>query len=78
MTLAQYFRLIDIQARMLLKADSSKFILGYMWWFLEPLLWVAVFYLVFNVILDNKGRSGGSFSCSWPAANSPSSGSPKQ
>ena len=61
MTLAQYFRLIDIQARMLLKADASKFILGYMWWFLEPLLWVAVFYLVFNVILDNEGRSGPEF-----------------
>lgn len=46
---------------MLLKADASKFILGYMWWFLEPLLWVAVFYLVFNVILDSKGRSGADF-----------------
>lgn len=61
MTIAQYYRLIDIQARMLLKANASKFILGYMWWFLEPLLWVAVFYLVFNVILDSKGRSGGEF-----------------
>jgi len=61
MTLAQYFRLIDVQARMLLKADASKFILGYLWWFLEPLLWVAVFYLVFNVILDSKGRSGSEF-----------------
>ena len=61
MTFAQYFRLVDIQARMLLKADASKFILGYLWWFLEPLLWVAVFYLVFNVILDRKGRSGGEF-----------------
>ena len=61
MTLTQYFRLIDLQARMLLKADASKFTLGYMWWFLEPLLWVAVFYLVFNVILDSKGRSGSEF-----------------
>lgn len=46
---------------MLLKADASKFILGYMWWFLEPLLWVAVFYLVFNVILETQGRSGSEF-----------------
>ena len=61
MTLTQYFRLVDVQARMLLKADASKFILGYLWWFLEPLLWVAVFYLVFNVVLDNKGRSGSEF-----------------
>ena len=56
MTLSQYFRLIDIQARMLLKADASRLILGYFWWFLEPLLWVGVFYVVFNLILDrNKG-----------------------
>jgi len=46
---------------MLLKADASKFILGYMWWFLEPLMWVGVFYLVFNVILDTKGRTGTEF-----------------
>jgi len=61
MTFAQYLRLIDVQARMQLKADASKLILGYLWWFLEPLLWVAVFYLVFNVILDNRGRSGSEF-----------------
>ena len=61
MTLAQYFRLIDVQARMLLKADASKFILGYLWWFLEPLLWVGVFYLVFNVILNKAGRAGEEF-----------------
>jgi lipopolysaccharide transport system permease protein len=61
MTIIQYYRLIDMQARMLLKADASKFTLGYMWWFLEPLLWVAVFYLVFNVILNFGGRSGSEF-----------------
>jgi lipopolysaccharide transport system permease protein len=59
MTLSQYYRLIDIQARMLLKADASKFILGYLWWFLEPLMWVGVFYVVFNLILDT--RKGGDF-----------------
>jgi len=59
MTLSQYFRLIDIQARMLLKGDASKFVLGYFWWFLEPLLWVGVFYVVFNLILDS--RKGGDF-----------------
>jgi lipopolysaccharide transport system permease protein len=59
MTLSQYFRLIDIQARMLLKADASKLMLGYLWWFLEPMLWVGVFYVVFNLILDS--RRGGDF-----------------
>ncbi len=58
MTLRQYFSLIDVQARMLLKADSSKFRLGFLWWFLEPLLWVSVFFLVFNLILDSGRKSG--------------------
>ncbi len=60
MTLTQYFSLVDVQARMLLKADSSKFKLGIMWWFLEPLMWVCVFYVVFALIL-NTGRKSGDF-----------------
>ncbi|QFU77711.1 ABC transporter [Halioglobus maricola] len=43
---------------MLLKADASKFKLGVMWWFLEPLMWVGVFYIVFSLILDNGAKSG--------------------
>ena len=58
MTLSQYFSLIDVQARMLLKAESSKFKLGFLWWFLEPLLWVCVFYIVFALILDSGRKSG--------------------
>ena len=60
MTLPQYFGLVDVQARMLLKADASRYKLGFIWWFLEPLAWVMVFYLVFNLILD-PGRRGGDF-----------------
>ncbi len=56
MPLTQYFRLIDVQARMALKSDASKNSLGYLWWILEPLLYVAVFYVVFNIILDS-GRA---------------------
>ena len=41
-------------ARMGLKADASRFFLGYIWWVLEPLLYVAVFYVVFEVILQNR------------------------
>lgn len=58
MTLTQYFALVNMQARMLLKADASKLKLGFLWWFLEPLMWVAVFYVVFNLILDSGRRSG--------------------
>jgi lipopolysaccharide transport system permease protein len=56
MSPSQFFRLIDVLARMSLRADASKYYLGYVWWILEPLLYVAVFYVVFNVILSS-GRA---------------------
>jgi len=52
MPVSHYFRLIDVQARMALRADASRYYLGYLWWLLEPLLFVGVFYVVFNLILE--------------------------
>lgn len=43
-------------ARMALRADASRYFLGYIWWILEPLLFVGVFYVVFNIILES-GRA---------------------
>jgi lipopolysaccharide transport system permease protein len=54
MPLSQYFRLVDTLALMQLRADAAKYYLGYIWWVLEPLLWVAVFYLVFVVIMNTR------------------------
>ena len=54
MSFSQYVRLIDVMARMALRGDASRFFLGYVWWVLEPLLWVAVFYLVFVTILGSR------------------------
>lgn len=36
---------------MALKADASEYFFGYIWWVLEPLLFVGIFYLVFELIL---------------------------
>ena len=47
---------MDVMARLSLKADAQRYFLGYLWWILEPLLWVAVFYLVFEVFLGS-GRA---------------------
>ncbi len=41
-------------AIMALRADASKYFLGYVWWVLEPLLYVGVFFVVFNVILKSR------------------------
>jgi lipopolysaccharide transport system permease protein len=54
MPFSQYFRLIDVMARMSLRADATRFFLGYIWWVLEPLLWVAVLYVVFVMILGTR------------------------
>lgn len=56
MTLLQALRFIDLRARMALRADASTMYLGYVWWVLEPLLFVAIFYLVFGVVLES-GRA---------------------
>lgn len=37
-----------------LRSESSRAYLGYLWWVLEPLLYLAVFYVVFAVVL-NRG-----------------------
>ncbi len=54
MSLLQYVHLIDIMARMNLRADATRFFLGYIWWILEPLLWVGVFYVVFVTIMGSR------------------------
>ncbi|WP_409581972.1 ABC transporter permease [Vibrio rotiferianus] len=43
---------------MKLKSQSSKLVLSYLWWVLEPIFHVAIFYFVFKYLL---GRGEGSF-----------------
>lgn len=42
-----------------LKAESSRNFLGIVWWLVEPLLYMSVFYLVFGKLLSP--RSGGDY-----------------
>lgn len=35
-----------------LRSESSRAYLGYLWWVLEPLLYLAVFYVVFGVVFQ--------------------------
>lgn len=53
MKIREELHFIDLTARMALRADASALVLGYFWWILEPLIWVAIFYLVFAYILDS-------------------------
>ena len=50
----QYLTLIDTLARFHLRGEARQFSLGYFWWFLEPALYVSVFYIVFQLLLDGR------------------------
>jgi lipopolysaccharide transport system permease protein len=54
----QFLSLLDLKARMSLKSEASKLYLSYLWWVLEPILWVLVFYFVFETLL---GTGRGNF-----------------
>ena len=45
---------MDTLARFQLKAEARRFVLGYLWWIVEPLLYVAVFYVVFVKLMGNR------------------------
>ncbi|ABV37619.1 ABC-type polysaccharide/polyol phosphate export systems permease component-like protein [Shewanella sediminis HAW-EB3] len=51
----QYCSLIHVMARMKLKSKANMLLLSYVWWVLEPLLFVLMFYFVFKFLL-NRGR----------------------
>ena len=54
MTFSQTVTLVDTLARFHLKGESRQYFLGNLWWVLEPLLYVGVFYLVFETLLDSR------------------------
>ena len=54
MSLNQSMILVDTLARLHLKGEASRYLLGYLWWLLEPMLYVAVFYIVFEKLLQSS------------------------
>ena len=54
MSPSRYYLLADAMARMSLRADAKRFFLGYLWWIIEPFLYVGVFYVVFTLILTSR------------------------
>jgi lipopolysaccharide transport system permease protein len=57
MTLSNLADAFLLKLRFNLKAEARKHYLNYAWWFLEPALQVAVFYVVFDILL-NRGGDG--------------------
>lgn len=52
MNIASFITLVDTKARMSLKAEASRLYFSFLWWIIEPLLFVITFYFVFSVLLE--------------------------
>ncbi len=50
-----YFNLVLHRARLDLKAEAAQNYVGMLWWVLEPLLYLAAFYTIFEVFLQRGG-----------------------
>jgi lipopolysaccharide transport system permease protein len=48
----QFWQLVSTAARLKLKSEASNSYLNYLWWLLEPALFILVFYIVFDVFLS--------------------------
>ena len=46
-----FWQLVFIKIRFNLRSEAAQSYLSYAWWVLEPLLMVAVFYIVFKILL---------------------------
>lgn len=49
----RFLELLWFSAYAELKAESARSYLGFLWWLLEPAMFMAVFYVVFGVLLGN-------------------------
>lgn len=54
MKIIDFIILVDTKAKMNLKAEAAKLYLSFLWWILEPMLYVAIFYFVFSVLLGSR------------------------
>jgi len=52
----RFWQLVLIKVRFNLRSEAARSYLSYAWWVLEPLLMVAVFYIVFEILLHRGTR----------------------
>lgn len=51
----QFIELVWTKARLNLKSEANQNYLRYLWWIIDPLLYMAVFYVVFGLLLNRGG-----------------------
>ena len=52
-----YIELIFVKAWAEIKSEASRAYIGFLWWFIEPLLYMAAFYLIFGIGLRQGGEN---------------------
>ncbi len=57
----RYFDLLIYRSFAELKSEAARAYLGVLWWLIEPLLYLSVFYVVFGLILKRGGEGYVSF-----------------
>lgn len=57
MKYTHFWQLVFVKVQLNLKSEASKSYLSYVWWVLEPALFVGVFFLVFGIFLANKDEN---------------------
>lgn len=50
----RFLELVWVKTLALNRAESNKTYFGYFWWFLQPMIFMAVYYVVFAVILQKR------------------------
>lgn len=43
-----------VHASAIIRAEAKNTYLGYLWWLLDPLMFIAVYYVVFGIVLKSK------------------------
>jgi lipopolysaccharide transport system permease protein len=53
-SIVQFSQLVYIKVRLNLKSEVRRNYLSYFWWFLEPAMFVGVFYLIFGIFMSSN------------------------
>lgn len=57
MNIKQFLELTWVKVIAIKRSEDNKTYLGNLWWFIQPLLFMAIYYVVFGIILRNKTKN---------------------
>lgn len=56
MTVGRFINLCLFKVRADLTSESKRTYMGFLWWIVDPVIWMFVFYLVFVVLLERRSE----------------------